>query len=75
MQRPQGAIYGGVVAGPVFRQIMAYALAKGGVAPSEKLPKLYPLAVGKDEIVVRVIPDRAELARRLLGAIKVFSAA
>ncbi len=23
---------------------------------------------GKDEIVVRVIPDRAELARRLLGA-------
>lgn len=28
---------------------------------------------GKDEILVRVIPDRAELARRLLGAGRQFS--
>lgn len=48
VQRPLGGYYGGVVAGPVFRQIMAYALAKGGVKPSERLPHLYPLVVGKD---------------------------
>ncbi|MBK7721676.1 MAG: penicillin-binding protein 2 [Austwickia sp.] len=60
VQRPQGAIYGGVVAGPVFRQIMAYALAKGGVAPSEKLPKLYPLAVGKDAPTVAWARDWEE---------------
>ena len=48
VERPQGGYYGGVVAGPVFRQIMAYALAKGGARPSDKLPRLYPLAVGKD---------------------------
>jgi len=28
---------------------------------------------GKDEILVRVIPDRGELARRLLGAGRRFS--
>lgn len=48
VQRPTGGYYGGVVAGPVFRQIMAYALAKGAITPSEKLPHLYPLVVGEE---------------------------
>lgn len=48
VQRPRGGYYGGAVAGPVFRQIMAQALAQGGVKPSEKLPYLYPLEVGAE---------------------------
>ena len=42
-----------------------------GIKPGWKLD--WQAVEGKDEIVVRVIPDRAELARRLLGAGKKFS--
>ena len=42
-----------------------------GIKPGWKLD--WQALDGKDEIVVRVIPDRAELARRLLGAGKKFS--
>ena len=42
-----------------------------GIKPGWKLD--WQAVDGKDEIVVRVIPDRAELARLLLGAGKKFS--
>lgn len=42
-----------------------------GIKPGWKLD--WQAVDDKDEIVVRVIPDRAELARRLLGAGKKFS--
>lgn len=42
-----------------------------GIKPGWKLD--WQAVDGKDEIVVRVIADRAELARRLLGAGKKFS--
>lgn len=42
-----------------------------GIRPGYRL-EWQPVA-GKDEILVRVIPDRAELARRLLGAGQRFS--
>ncbi len=57
VQKPQGGYYGGTVAGPVFRQIMAYALARGEVEPSHKLPHLYPLEVGKDAPTVAWAKD------------------
>jgi bifunctional DNA-binding transcriptional regulator/antitoxin component of YhaV-PrlF toxin-antitoxin module len=37
-----------------------------GIKPGYRLD--WQVIEGKDEILVRVIPDRAELARRLLGA-------
>jgi len=37
-----------------------------GIKPGYRLD--WQLIEGKDEILVRVIPDRGELARRLLGA-------
>jgi AbrB family looped-hinge helix DNA binding protein len=45
---------------------------KLGIKPGWKLD-LQPVE-GREEILVRVIPDRAELARRLLGAGRRFSA-
>lgn len=42
-----------------------------GIKPGWKLD--WQLVEGKDEILVRVIPDRGELARRLLGAGRQFS--
>jgi bifunctional DNA-binding transcriptional regulator/antitoxin component of YhaV-PrlF toxin-antitoxin module len=39
---------------------------KFGIKPGWKLD--WQPVEGKDEIVVKVIPDRGELARRLLGA-------
>lgn len=44
---------------------------KFGIKPGWKLD--WQPVEGKDEIVVRVIPDRGELARRLLGAGQRFS--
>ncbi|WP_186004577.1 penicillin-binding protein 2 [Isoptericola variabilis] len=35
LKDPKSSIYGGVVAGPVFSDLMAYALQKAGVPPSE----------------------------------------
>jgi AbrB family looped-hinge helix DNA binding protein len=37
-----------------------------GIKPGYRLD--WQVMEGRDEILVRVIPDRAELARRLLGA-------
>ena len=37
-----------------------------GIKPGYRLD--WQVLEGRDEILVRVIPDRAELARRLLGA-------
>ena len=42
-----------------------------GIKPGYRLD--WQPVEGKDEILVRVIPDRAELARRLLGAGRRFS--
>ncbi len=44
---------------------------KFGIKPGYKLD--WEPVEGKDEILVRIIPDRGELARRLLGAGKKFS--
>lgn len=46
---------------------------KLGIKPGSKLD--WQPVEGKDEILVRVIPDRGELARRLLGAGRKFSPA
>lgn len=42
-----------------------------GIKPGYRLD--WQPVEGKDEILVRVIPDRSELARRLLGAGRHFS--
>jgi AbrB family looped-hinge helix DNA binding protein len=44
---------------------------KLGIKPGWRLD--WQLVEGKDEVVVRVIPDRGELARRLLGIGRRFS--
>lgn len=46
---------------------------KFGIKPGWKLD--WQPVEGRDEILVRVIPDRGELARRLLGAGRQFSPA
>jgi cell division protein FtsI (penicillin-binding protein 3) len=44
LQRPtKGSVFGGDIAGPVFSQIMGYALQKNGVPPSGKQAAPYPL--------------------------------
>ena len=42
-----------------------------GIKPGYRLD--WQVVAGRDEILVRVIPDRAELARRLLGKGRHFS--
>jgi bifunctional DNA-binding transcriptional regulator/antitoxin component of YhaV-PrlF toxin-antitoxin module len=46
-------------------------LRKLGVGPGCRLD--WQLIEGKNEIVVRLVPDRGELARRLLGVGRKFS--
>jgi len=46
---PKAAIYGGAVAGPVFKDVAAYALQALGVAPSGSEPKLFPTEWGQPE--------------------------
>lgn len=41
--QPKSAIYGGVVAGPVFSQVAAQALTLLDVPPSSTKPQLYPI--------------------------------
>ena len=43
---PKAASYGGVVAGPVFKDVAAYALQALGVPPSGSEPKLFPMEWG-----------------------------
>jgi AbrB family looped-hinge helix DNA binding protein len=42
-----------------------------GIKPGYRLD--WQIIEGKDEIIVRIIPDRGELARRMLGAGRKFS--
>lgn len=51
--------------------IPAEVVRQFGIKPGWKLD--WQPVEGKEEIVVRLIPDRGELARRLLGAGKQFS--
>lgn len=46
---PKAATYGGVVAGPVFKDVAAYALQALGVPPSQKAAKHYPTTWGTQE--------------------------
>ncbi|WP_245534447.1 peptidoglycan D,D-transpeptidase FtsI family protein [Xylanimonas cellulosilytica] len=43
LRSPRSSIYGGVVAAPVFRDVMSFVLQKEGVPPSESAPDLIPL--------------------------------
>lgn len=44
LQRPtKGSVFGGEIAGPVFSQIMGYALQRGGVPPTGEQASPYPL--------------------------------
>ena len=43
---PKAATYGGAVAGPVFKEVAAYALQALGVPPSGSEPKLFPSTWG-----------------------------
>ena len=52
-------------------EIPAEVRRKLGIKPGWRLD--WRLVEGKREILVRVIPDRGELARRLLGAGRKFS--
>ena len=51
--------------------IPAEVIRKAGIKPGWKLD--WQPIEGKEEILVRVIPDRGERARRLLGAGRKFS--
>jgi cell division protein FtsI (penicillin-binding protein 3) len=42
VQRPTNGFYGGQVAGPLFQDVMAFALAQRGVVPSGEPARLYP---------------------------------
>ncbi len=66
VHEPQGASYGGVVAGPVFREIAAKALPYLGVMPSVPSPAPVP--------AVRQVKSNPAGARGKVGA-KAFSAA
>ena len=44
LQHPQDGHFGGPVAGPVFADVMGYALQQRGVAPSTTQPDLVPLS-------------------------------
>lgn len=49
LYEPQAASYGGVVAGPVFKDVAAYALQALGVPPSGSEPELFPVTWGKSD--------------------------
>ena len=42
-------IYGGTVAGPVFKEILSYALKRAGAKPGHVVPQHYPLT--KEEVI------------------------
>ncbi|MBB2901511.1 cell division protein FtsI (penicillin-binding protein 3) [Kineococcus radiotolerans] len=46
LQDPRTNYYGGSAAGPVFKEVMTYALAQRGVAPSAEPPANLPLTWG-----------------------------
>ncbi|MDO8144662.1 MULTISPECIES: penicillin-binding protein 2 [unclassified Isoptericola] len=43
LKSPRSSIYGGVVAAPVFSELMGYVLRSAGVPPSEEPADLFPL--------------------------------
>ena len=46
LQDPKSNYYGGTAAGPVFQEVMSYALTQHGVAPSTQAPADLPLTWG-----------------------------
>ncbi|GAB3453456.1 penicillin-binding protein 2 [Kineococcus endophyticus] len=48
LQDPKTNYYGGSAAGPVFKDVMTYALAQRGIAPSAEPPADLPLTWGGD---------------------------
>nr|WP_246314426.1 penicillin-binding protein 2 [Kineococcus aurantiacus] len=64
LQDPKTNYYGGSAAGPVFKDVMTYALARRGVAPSSQPPADLPLTWGGDaeaeqEITTGAVGDTA----------------
>ncbi|NAZ83038.1 penicillin-binding protein 2, partial [Kineococcus sp. R8] len=49
LQDPKNGYYGGSTAGPVFKDVMTYALQQRGVAPSTSAPANLPLTWGAPE--------------------------
>jgi cell division protein FtsI (penicillin-binding protein 3) len=49
LQDPKSNYYGGAAAGPVFKDVMSYALQQRGVAPSTAAPANLPLTWGAPE--------------------------
>ncbi|PRY17531.1 peptidoglycan D,D-transpeptidase FtsI family protein [Kineococcus rhizosphaerae] len=49
LQDPKTNYYGGSAAGPVFKEVMSYALVQRGVAPSTRPPADLPLTWGGDQ--------------------------
>lgn len=47
LQNPKKGYYGGTMAGPVFQQVMSYALQRYGVAPTGVTRTPYPLRPGE----------------------------
>lgn len=48
LQNPKKGYYGGSTAGPVFQQVMSYALQKYGIPPTGVQRTPFPLEVGQD---------------------------
>jgi cell division protein FtsI (penicillin-binding protein 3) len=42
LHNPKGVIYGGIIGGPVFKDVASYALGELGIAPSGAKAKLFP---------------------------------
>ncbi|WP_432511947.1 peptidoglycan D,D-transpeptidase FtsI family protein [Kineococcus sp. SYSU DK001] len=59
LQDPKTNYYGGSAAGPVFKDVMTYALARRGVAPSAEPPADLPLTWGGDEAAEQSISTGA----------------
>lgn len=47
LQNPKNGYYGGATAGPVFQQVMSYALQKYGIPPTGTQRTPFPLQVGE----------------------------
>ena len=59
LQDPKTNYYGGAAAGPVFKDVMTYALQQRGVAPSTTAPANLPLTWGEDAAAAAEVPGGA----------------
>ena len=50
LQNPTKGYFGGATAGPVFKDVMTYALQRFGVAPTGTVPPVLRLRVGQDPV-------------------------